>query len=223
MTPPTNKDPEKREARHPEHRDDRDPEQRDSRQPEQRDARQSEQRDSRQPEQHDSPPAEQRDALGAEHRDALRAALESLRTSAQKSRAPTRHQARDLLLALGAALRADDEVEIDAASTALRSLEASSSSFRDRWRAAIADEITLACTEHVRSVDPRYLEHPQYDWEYTIAARERLELRLRAAAKLGFPAAAAQLAQVARADALLAGRQERHAGRSSKRDRDTRP
>jgi len=206
MMPPTNDDPEKRDDRHPKQRDARHPAQRDARYPEKREAR----------------PAEQRGDPGEEHRDALRAALESLRTSAQKSRAPTRHQARDLLLALGAALRAEDEAEIAAASAAMQSLEASSSSFRDRWRAAIADELTLACTEHVRSVDPRYLEHPHYDWEYTIAARERLELRLRAAAKLGLPATAAQLAQVARADALLAGRQGRHAGRSSERGRDTR-
>ena len=31
----------------------------------------------------------------------------------------------------------------------------------------------MACTEHVQSVDPRYLDLPNYDFEYTRAARER--------------------------------------------------
>ena len=68
---------------------------------------------------------------------------------------------------------------------------------------AIAEELTLACTEHVRSCDPKYLGLPKYDFPYTVAARHRLEARLRAAAELDMPADEALLEQVARADDIL--------------------
>ena len=149
-----------------------------------------------------------------ESRELLKMALIELRTSAQQGKAPTRHQARDLLLALGAEIRADESPAVEQAVQSLHLLVSSSSTFGEGWRAAVADEISLACTEHVRSVEPRYLDHPHYDFEYTVAARERLELRLRAAEKLGLAAAPQLLAQVVRADALLAASLERRSKRA---------
>jgi hypothetical protein len=138
------------------------------------------------------------------HRETLRKALLELLEAARRGQAPTRHQARDLLLALGVAIRAEDGVEVGGAVESLRECASSNPRFRERWRAAVTDEMTLACTEHVRSADPRYLDPPRYDFEYTISARDRLELRLRAAEKLGLSPDARWMEQVARADELLA-------------------
>ena len=43
----------------------------------------------------------------------------------------------------------------------------------------------LACGEHIQGIDPRYLSHPRYDFDYAIGARQRLELRFRALEALG--------------------------------------
>jgi hypothetical protein len=152
---------------------------------------------------------------GVERRESLEEMLLELRAAAKERKSPTRHEARDLLLALGAAMRAEDTRAIEAAAEALKELEASSSTFRDRWRAAVAEELSLACTEHVRSVEPRYIDHPRYDFEYTISARDRLELRLRAAEKLGHAVAEGWMSQVTRADALLATALARRSKRAS--------
>jgi hypothetical protein len=146
---------------------------------------------------------------GGKNREALTEALAELEELAQQGKIPTRHHARDLLLALGAEMRTGNSREIERAVEAVQRLAPASSPFGDRWRAAVAEEMALSCTEHVRSVDPKYIDHPRYDFEYTIEARERLELRLRAAEKLGVPTSEPWLAQVARADALLATRLER--------------
>lgn len=144
--------------------------------------------------------------------EAVEKAVAALRSLAQKGKPPTRHHARDLLLALGQAIQSGEEREV---SRSIESLQEFLPALGEIWRTVVADELTLACTEHVRSVEPRYLDHPSYDFEYTIAARERLELRLCAAAKLGLPATPEGLKQVARADALLASSLERR----SKRER----
>src|SRR5207249_4090087 len=72
-----------------------------------------------------------------------------------------------------------------AADAALARLGGLTGPDRQAWEAAVRDELVMACTEHVRSVDPRYLDHPEYDLEYTLTARRLLEARLLAAAKLG--------------------------------------
>jgi hypothetical protein len=152
-------------------------------------------------------PDENRPAGGA----ALEDAVAAVRALAEKRKAPTRHHVRDLLLALGAAIRAGEESEVTRAHAALSVIVPA---FGPRWPAVVADELALACTEHVRSVDPRYLDHPRYDFEYTVAARERLELRLRAAQRLGLPATSEWLARVARADAQLAASMKRRRKRT---------
>ena len=152
--------------------------------------------------------------------DPLSRALDALREAAARGRDPTRHQARELLLALGAALTSGATGEAESAAVALENLVASKAAFRDRWRAAVADELALACAEHVHSVDARFLDHPHYDWEYTTKARERLELRLRAAERLGVPADPSHRARVERADRELAAAAERRAKRGDKPRRD---
>ena len=149
----------------------------------------------------------------AETPDRLQAAISRLEALLKEKRGPTRHDARELLIALGEMLGAGPEAEIEDGVEAVARITSSDSTFAAAWRAAVADELSLACTEHVRSVDPRYLELPRYDFEYTLAARERLEHRLRAAERLGLPATTAWLEQVARADRLLAERLERRPGR----------
>ena len=148
-----------------------------------------------------------------ERGELLQNALDALRRLAQKGESPTRHQVRDLLLALGAEIRSGDTRAVEGA---IESLHPILPAFGESWRTAVADEISLACTEHVRSVEPRYLDHPRYDFEYTIAARDRLELRLCAAEKLGLAATREWLVQVARADALLTSSLERRSKREGR-------
>jgi hypothetical protein len=138
----------------------------------------------------------------------LAAALTAVRKSAQRRQPPTRHDARAVLLALGAELAAGRAAEAEAAIVSLHEILRSAAApergdWGERWRAAVADELSMACTEFVRAVDPQYLRHPRYDFEYTIQARERLELRLRAAERMGLPVGEAWRAQVARADEEL--------------------
>jgi hypothetical protein len=136
-------------------------------------------------------------------------ALIAVRKSTQRRQPLTRHDARTVLLALGAELAAGRAAEVDAAIATLHEIlptaaAPDSGDWGERWRAAVADELSMACTEFVRAVDPRYLRHARYDFEYTIQARERLELRLRAAQRMGLPVGEAWRAQVARADEELA-------------------
>jgi len=56
-----------------------------------------------------------------------------------------------------------------------------------RWDTTLVGEMQLACTEHIQGVDPRYLAHPRFDFEYVVEARQiglgglEAELRLVAA------------------------------------------
>jgi hypothetical protein len=128
-------------------------------------------------------------------------ALAQLEALSARGGRPSRYDARDLLLALG------DE---RAPGPAVRGrIEALSPAFREAWDAAIRDELSMAGTEHVRSVDPRYLDRPGYDFEYTIEARERLEARLRAAEHLGIRIDDSLAGAIRRADELLRVRLER--------------
>jgi hypothetical protein len=129
----------------------------------------------------------------------LDAALRDLERLPRKAR-PSRLHARAVLLALGSRIEADRS----GAAGDLERVLASTARFAGAWSAAIQDELALACTEHVRSVDPRYLSLPNYDLGYTLEARERLGLRLTAARALGAPLPARTLREIDRADRLLA-------------------
>lgn len=114
---------------------------------------------------------------------------------------PDRQIVRLAFLALGSiALEEGDEV---AASLAQTLLEAARP-HEERWDEAVESEMTLAATEFVQSVDPKYLDNPIYDFEYTVAARERLEARLRAAELLSVSLPEGLLEQISASDERLA-------------------
>jgi hypothetical protein len=117
-----------------------------------------------------------------------------------KKRHPDRFDARAVLVPLGTALL-DGDAEAEAVVTRVRGLVESG---RPAWEAAVAEELTLAATEHVRSCDPAWLKHPRYDFPYTVAARHRLEARLRAVEALGLAVEERLLDQIERADRILA-------------------
>jgi hypothetical protein len=133
------------------------------------------------------------------------AAAEALYKDPRKPKRPTRFLARALLLPLGEMLLADPAL----ATQALERIRAVVARDRDAWQAAVEEELTLAVTEHVRSCDPKALRLPRYDFPYTVAARHRLEARLRAAAELDLPASETLIDQVERADRILAPHLER--------------
>jgi hypothetical protein len=135
-------------------------------------------------------------------RDELERALAQLAGWIDERKKPTRHQARALLVALGRWIRhgAPSGDQVSAVRDRLRAIV---HPLAEGWEAAVLDELILACTEHIRSVDPRYLDHPRYDFAYPIEARERLESRLVAAAALGMSPSPELLARVTRADELL--------------------
>ncbi len=125
--------------------------------------------------------------------------------SGASKRRVTRHEARPVLLGIGECLIEGRTPEAEDALARLRRLPAE---LREAFDAAVRDELEMACSEHVRSVDPRYLQRPDYDLAYTVAARHRLECRLRAAERLGIDLAGAWLENIRRADALLGRRQD---------------
>lgn len=83
-------------------------------------------------------------------------------------------------------------------------LKAAGEAHEDRWAEAVDSEMTLAVAEHVGGVDPRFLDMPTYDFNYTVTARERLEARLQAMEVLGYEVSEELLDQVSEADERLA-------------------
>ena len=133
-------------------------------------------------------------------RDELDEALKTLVTSSRRRQGPNRFHARALLLALGHRLLADQPAPPDLAERLKLILGPRG---EEPWAEAVQEELTLAATEHVRAVDPRYLTRRDYDFAYTVAARAELEARLRAAEELGLPATEDLLDRVVRADEIL--------------------
>ena len=131
--------------------------------------------------------------------DDLARALEDLEQTTSKRRKPTRFQARAVLIALGERVLAGDP----AVEPAIERLGRITAPDPEGWRRAVRDELVLACTEHLQSVDPRWLDHPKYDFGYTVAARADLEARLRACEVLDLEPSEELLDRVAKADALL--------------------
>lgn len=132
---------------------------------------------------------------------------------AAKGKKPSRFHARAALLVLGMDLLAGNR---DRAASSIERMKAIVAGDPEGWLAAVEEELTLACTEHVRACDPRWLEHPRYDFHYTVAAREKLEARLAAAARIGLPASETLLDQVVRADGLLEPHLRRHEARTGR-------
>lgn len=124
-----------------------------------------------------------------------------------RGRAPTRQHARGVLVGLGLAIldgRAGDEADGFArvAAWIARAPEA--------WKAAFDSELAMAVTEHVRSADARWIAKPEYDWDYVLDARHRLEARLACAEQLQVEVPEELLEAIARADSVLAPHLERH-------------
>ena len=140
--------------------------------------------------------------------DELEIALNHLQARVEAEEPPSRYDARWLLIELGSVLlREDDRATGAEADTALHALVARSRKVVQRlgvpWERAVREELQLAAAEHIHAVDPRWLSHPRYDMAYTLAARERLEARIRAAAALGTPLEPQLAEGVLRADAVL--------------------
>ena len=125
---------------------------------------------------------------------------ELARACAPRQRIDRLH-ARAVLLAIGQRVLAEDEA--GAGELGKRVLQITAPRAED-WERAVRDEILMAATEHVRSVDPRFLSRPDYDLHYTVEAREELEARLRGAELLGIEVSPSVLERIAAADRLLA-------------------
>jgi hypothetical protein len=111
-----------------------------------------------------------------------------------------RVHARAILLAIGERVLGEDAAGAQELAARVRTL---TSAREADWQGAVRDEILMASTEHVRSVDPRFLSRPDYDLHYAVEARAALEARLRAAELLGIEVPPAVLERVAAADRLL--------------------
>jgi hypothetical protein len=135
----------------------------------------------------------------------LESALAELEAFERQPGRPTRHHARPLLVRLGELLLSGAPEE-EEAEEVKRRLEGLPAVLAEGWSAAVADEMAMAATEYVRSVDPRYLDHPKYDWPYTLEARQQLADRLRAVRFLGIGVDANLLAGIDRADRTIASR-----------------
>jgi hypothetical protein len=149
----------------------------------------------------------------------LAAAVRALEELPRKAK-PHRHHARAVLVPLGVWVLAEGEA---GAREGLERVRRAVARFGAAWEAAVRDELTLACTEHVQSIDARYLALPNYDLDYTLEARERLEARLAAARALGIELQAPLRDRVDRADRALADHLARvgrapDRGASSERD-----
>jgi hypothetical protein len=109
-------------------------------------------------------------------------ALGELEGSVRRDVPPGHHLARRVLLTLGDALRR----EPGTCGALVERARAAGRAAGKAWEQAVRTELSLACGEFAQGLDPRYLGLPNYDLDYTRAARERLADRLLAAAELGF-------------------------------------
>jgi hypothetical protein len=133
----------------------------------------------------------------------LELALAALEALAAQKGPLTRHDVRPVLIEIGSALREAAGADGEASHARFLTL---GEGFRQAWEGAVRDELAMACTEHIRSVDPRYLEHPDYDLAYTLEARRLLDARLRGAEVTGVVLDDVLSAGIRRADSLLDGR-----------------
>jgi hypothetical protein len=117
-----------------------------------------------------------------------------------RKRRPTRMQARAALIAIGEELLAEREAAV---LEPLARWKAIIERQQDVWERLIEEELRLAVGEHVQSCDPRFLGHPRYDFDYTVAARHRIEARLRCAERIEYAPNEALLEELMRADERL--------------------
>ncbi len=133
----------------------------------------------------------------------LEQALKHVQSVLESGRTLHRQDVRPLLIAFGGELHLINGAEPP--ETWVQRIQGllGSEEKRENWNQAVESELALACAEHIHAVDPRYLELPNYDFAYTLQARERLADRLRAARALGIEPSEALLEQVEAADRRL--------------------
>ena len=141
----------------------------------------------------------------------LEVAIAALEALALGRKPLTRHDVRPVLIGIGTSLVDAQAADIDASRKRFLAL---SPDFREAWDAAVRDELAMACTEHIRSVDPHYIVHPRYDFAYTLEARRVLDARLRGAELTGTGLAEALRSGIRRADSLLEAHLARNRGES---------
>ena len=134
-------------------------------------------------------------------RDLETALVELERLARDPQCRPDRHHARALLVPLGELLLAEGPNSVREAVERARE---AGETLGEGWEEALRSELSLAAAEHVHAVDARYLALPNYDFAYTVRARERLEARLAAAAELDFELRGALRDGIRRADERLA-------------------
>jgi hypothetical protein len=138
---------------------------------------------------------------------AVEEALANLERLVQGGHRPTHYVARHVLLTLGGALREQP----DACETWVRRARAAGARSGGAWNQAVEHELSIACGEFAQCLDPRFLDLPDYDLEYTRAARGRLDDRLRAARQLGFAPSPKESEVLELADRVLATLAQRRA------------
>lgn len=131
---------------------------------------------------------------------ALERALSDFERMRKAKQAPDHRLARSVLVPLGELLLEGTTSGLEATLERIATL---TEGCAKPWVRAVDAELRMAAEEHCASVDPRYLDHPRYDFAYTVSARERLEARLRAVELLGLEAPEDLLDRVARADEVL--------------------
>ena len=131
----------------------------------------------------------------------LEEAVRQLERVAAARRRPDRFLARALLIAFGRRVVEEGGTALDSWKERIR---IAAGRIGSAWEEAVRSEIVLACEEHIQAVDPRYLDLPDYDYVYTLEARERLGQRLAAAGELGLDVPGRLLQGVSRADRTLA-------------------
>ena len=130
----------------------------------------------------------------------LQQALTDMEALNKGGQAPSRYDARALLLPLGALIL---EGEATGLSVTLGHIGSLIEEQAEAWSVAIADELGLAGDEFCLSINPDYLKHPRYDFAYAATSREQLEQRVQAAEHLGFPVSEVLLGRIQESDAIF--------------------
>jgi hypothetical protein len=118
-----------------------------------------------------------------------------------QARAVGRYEVRTVLVPLGRLVLARGAAALAAE---LQRVRAAAERHGPRWRAAVEEELSLACAEHVQGTDERFLGLANFDWDYVLQARERLEARRAAALALGHELVSPLWKLVAEADRRVA-------------------
>ena len=138
--------------------------------------------------------------LSPELEEAIGQLEELAQTPAKDRRAADRYDVRGILVGLGDLIL---EHGLGSTDQALMRVKELGAKLGAEWTTACHSELALACAEHIHGVDARFLNHPNYDFKYTIRGRELLEARLISARELEIPIDPSLLHGVSAADERL--------------------